>query len=80
MDSSLSLEEIIADGFVIGTILLCWWAVALVVALPSVALGGSVLTDALRWLAVLLMLTGIGNALVYAIARGIVLSEDARFE
>ncbi|MFC6904353.1 hypothetical protein [Halalkalicoccus tibetensis] len=80
MDSSLSLEEIIADGFVIGTILLCWWAVALVVALPSVALEGSVLTDALRWLAVLLMVTGIGNALVYAIARGIVLSEDARFE
>lgn len=80
MESALSLEDVLADGFVIGTILLCWWAVALVVALPSVALAGSVLTDALRWLAVLLMLTGVGNALVYVIARGIVLSENARFE
>lgn len=79
MESSLSLEEIIADGFVIAAVLLCWWAVALVVALPSIALGGSVLTDAFRWLAVLLMITGIGNALVYVIARGIVLSEEARF-
>lgn len=79
MESTLSFDDLLADGFVIGAIVFCWWIVALIVTLPAIAIGSSVLTDALRWLAVLLMITGVGNALVYAIARGIVLSEEAHF-
>lgn len=80
MTSTLSFDDVLADGFVIGAVLLCWWAVALIVTLPAIALGNSIVADALRWLAILLMVTGVGNALVYAIARGIVLSEEAHFE
>ncbi|MDL5360937.1 hypothetical protein [Halalkalicoccus sp. NIPERK01] len=80
MASTLSFDDVLADGFVIGAVLLCWWAVALIVTLPAIALGSSIVADALRWLAILLMVTGVGNALVYAIARGIVLSEEAHFE
>lgn len=76
---SLSFDDVLADGFVIGAILCCWWIVGAVVALPGIVLGGSIVTDALRWLAVLLVTTGVGNALVYAIARGIALSEEAQF-
>ncbi|MCL7418660.1 MAG: hypothetical protein M8354_12600, partial [Halalkalicoccus sp.] len=63
-----------------GAILFCWWTVALIVTLPALALGSFLLADALRWLAILLMMTGAGNALVYAIARGVALSEEARFQ
>ncbi|ADJ14899.1 hypothetical protein [Halalkalicoccus jeotgali] len=80
MDSTLSFDDVLADGFVIGAVLLCWWVVALIVTLPALALGSTFLTTVLRWLAILLMVTGVGNALVYAIARGIVLSEEARFQ
>lgn len=78
--AELSFADILADGFVIGAVLLCWWSVALVVTLPALVLGSSPLTDALRWFGILLMVTGVGNVLVYAIARGIVLSEDAQFQ
>lgn len=77
--SELSFTDLLADGFVIGTILLCWWATAAVLVLPAWVLGGSIVADLFRWLAILLVITGMGNALVYAIARGIVLSEDTRF-
>lgn len=75
----LSFTDLLADGFVIGAILLSWWAIAAVLMLPEVALGESIVTSAFRWLAILLMLTGIGNAMVYAIARGIGLAEDTQF-
>lgn len=78
-EHSLSLEDVLADGFVIGAILLCWWAVAGIVSLPTAVFEWSLLESLLDWLAILLMLTGIGNALVYAIARGIVLSDRAHF-
>jgi hypothetical protein len=77
--SELSFSDLLADGFVIGAILLCWWAIAAVLMLPEVALGESIVTSAFRWLAILLVLTGMGNALVYAIARGISLSEETEF-
>lgn len=77
--SDLSFADLLADGFVIGAILLCWWATAAVLVLPAVILGGSIVTSVFRWLAILLVITGVGNALVYAIARGIVLSEDTQF-
>lgn len=76
---SLSLDDVLADGFVIGAILLCWWVVAGVVSLPGLILGGSIVVDALNWFSMLLMLTGLGNAFVYALARGIVLSDRAHF-
>ncbi|WP_122090442.1 hypothetical protein [Halalkalicoccus subterraneus] len=78
--AELSFPDLLADGFVIGSILLCWWSIALVVTLPALILGSSPLTDTLRWFGILLMVTGAGNVLVYAIARGIVLSEDAQFQ
>lgn len=77
--SELSFSDLLADGFVIGAVLLCWWAIAAVLMLPEIALGESVLTSGFRWLGILLMLTGMGNALVYVIARGISLSEDTQF-
>ncbi|MCH7661379.1 MAG: hypothetical protein IH933_12630 [Euryarchaeota archaeon] len=39
--SELSFSDLLADGFVIGAILLCWWAIAAVLMLPEVALGES---------------------------------------
>lgn len=77
--TELSFTDLLADGFVIGAILLSWWVIAAVPMLPEVALGESIVASAFRWLAILLMLTGIGNALVYAIARGIGLSEETQF-
>lgn len=79
MQSTLSFDDLLADGFVIGAILLCWWIVAGIVSLPALVLGDSIVVDALGWLSTLLVVTGIGNALVYAIARGIGLSNEARF-
>jgi hypothetical protein len=79
MQSTLAFDDLLADGFVIGAILLCWWIVAGIVSLPGVVMGASLVTDALGWLSTLLVVTGIGNASVYAIARGIALSNEARF-